>query len=125
MAMPFRRCAVLPRDTAVAIKQYCWDNISEFYRRFEKELNISQATFYRALSGDYSSETTIDNIMKIVEMFKIGYENREASAWEIKKIYVKEMFRVIDQIINNPSLENLSSLKVFAEKYRGQLEETN
>jgi phosphoenolpyruvate carboxylase len=122
MAMPFKRCTVLPRDTAVAIKQYCWDNISEFYRRFQKDLNISQATFYRAMSGDYSSEETVNNIMKIVEMFKIGYENKEMNAWEIKKIYVKEFLRVCKDLLQNPSLNNLGELRIFLEKHEGNLE---
>lgn len=122
MAMPFKRNSILPRDITGFIKLHCWDNISEFYRRYKEQLGVSQATFYRALSGDYSSEDTIDAIMRVVRDNKIGLNEQETSAWEIKKIYVREMFRLIDILLDNPSLTNLSEIRIFSDKHRSNLE---
>ena len=64
--------------------------------------------------------------MAIVELNRIGFKDEETqqeNVWNTKKIYIKEMFRVIDAIVANPSLDNLSTLKIFAEKYRRALEQ--
>lgn len=119
--MPFKRNSILPRDIEGFIKQHCWDNIGEFYRRYKEQLGISQATFYRCLSGDYSSEDTVDAIMRVVRDNKIGFNEQETSAWELKSIYVKELIRFVDAILDNPSLNNLSELRIFTDKHRGHL----
>jgi len=126
MSRTFSRNAVLSRDTAEAIKIHCWGNVSEFYRRYTLQLDMSQATFYRTLSGEYSSDDTVGKIVAIVELNRIGFKDEETqqeNVWNTKKIYIKEMFRVIDAIVANPSLDNLSTLKIFAEKYRRALEQ--
>jgi hypothetical protein len=121
MAMPFQKYNILSQDVSIAIKRYCWDNLGEFYRRYKIELNVSQATFYRAISGDYSTDKTINAIMKVVDDFKIGYDQKTENSWEIKKIFVKGLLEACDTFLENASIQNMNHLKMYVENHRGDL----
>lgn len=122
MPRPYSKNSVLSRDISVSIKNYCWDNISEFYRRFGTALQMSAATFYRALSGDYSTEETVHKIMMVVDLNKIGFELMEEKNWNVKKIYISELLRLIKQLMENPSMTNLNEMKVFLDRHEGDLQ---
>jgi hypothetical protein len=122
MPRAFGKTEVLSRDVIQAIKIYCWDSISEFYRRFKETLDMSPATFYRAIQGDICTIETYRSIMAVVDANNIGLDVKRMEDWDVRQIYVKDLLRKIDNLLNNFSPESLNDIKIFLHNHRGKLE---
>jgi len=109
---------IISYDVTMAIKHYCFNNLTEFYKRYEIELDMSLATFHRTLSGEYSSKSKIARITTIAKNLGLMLSDEEGSEWLVKKNLIIELVKRCDKLSMTPSIQSLGELKVFMEKYR-------
>ncbi len=122
MGMPFNRNSLVSLDNLRALKDHCWDNISGFYKKYKEELDMSQATFYRAVQGHYSSPEVVNKIEDIIRRYNIDLLDAPKDPWEVKKIYVKELTDMVDMYINTPTTSNLLRLRETFDSLKRKLQ---
>ena len=109
---------ILSRDVAIAIRHYCFNNITEFYRRYEEEIPMSKATFHRVLQGEYTASEKVKDIVSLSKKLGLVLNDKEGCEWLVKKNLVDELVRMCVALTTNPSIHNLGMLKDFLSKYR-------
>ena len=113
----------LSRDTAAAIKYYCFENLRVFHSRFTDELRMTKANFYRIING---GKTGPNNIRKIEELSLalgiIRQDGTGASETLVQKKLIRGILELTDTLFQNPGMDNLGKLKAFIDKYREALQ---
>lgn len=109
---------ILSRDVAIALKHYCFNNITEFFRRYENELNMSKATFHRIVQGEYTSVDKINEVVILAKKLGLVLDDKEGCEWLVKKNLMGELIKKCVTLTNNPSIHNLGEVKTFIDKYR-------
>jgi hypothetical protein len=108
----------LSRDIAIAIKHFCFNNLTEFFRRYEQELPMSRATFHRIIQGEYTVPEKIKEVESVAKRLGLVVGNEGGTEWLIQKTLVNKLIDLCTELTNNPSITNLGELKTFLDKYR-------
>jgi hypothetical protein len=112
----------LSMGTINLINYVSYNNIAEFYRRYEKELDIAKTTLYKALEGNYMSVSIIDRIEGIVQSLtannkKISeiYDNKEVI--DIRK----KLVDLIETFLETQNMQDFAKLKEHFNKYKNAI----
>jgi len=109
------------KDVISAIKYYCFNNLTEFYRRFENLLpDMSKSNFHRIFQGEGTSREKVKSIHKIASKLEI-LSPSDNSNRHPKQNIVNDLLTLIDNLIENPSMENFGRIKLFLKHKRYEL----
>jgi len=103
-------------DTIAAIKEYCYNNVSQFYERHATEIKLTRSTFFRLLGGYNSSSKNALQLEAVAQ--SLGIKKALDDGWMERKKLVNKLFYYLDNIVENPDMANLARLKLFLEKNR-------
>jgi len=104
----------LSRDIKKAIEYYCFNNLGNFYKRYQDSFSFSRATFYRAINNSPSSLNVIIEIEALAE--RIGLTQRggtEGSVLMAKIVAYKELEKVLTHYLETMTVADLSKLKRY------------
>jgi len=103
-------------DTIAAIKQYCYTNVSQFFKRHEEEIDLSRSTFFRLMGGHNSTSKNVLIMEQLAE--KMGIKKAMDDGWMERQKLVNRLFKYLDDIMERPDMANLARLKTYLEKNR-------
>jgi len=106
----------LSMDLAGALRYFCFYNLSEFYRRYGDELEMSRATFFRVVQGDYSSGDKVDRVTALCEKLGLMDTSGAGSSFLVKQNMITDLVKYAKSICDNPSIYNLTNLKKFIDE---------
>jgi len=106
----------LSADSISAIKESCFGNISGFYRRYEKDLKVSRATFFRMLRGESTRSFNVYNVQEALQ--KIGLSATLKEGWTERQLAIRELVKRIDKLIENPIMDNVAYVMAYFKENR-------
>lgn len=107
----------LSRDVAMAIRHYCFENLTEFFRRYESELKMSRATFFRVIACETMKSYNIEAVMEIARRVGVVGARKEGGEWLIQFNLIDTLVKLANAICDTPSIYNLTKLKEFMSKH--------
>ena len=91
------KTALLSRDTAGAIKHFCFNNITEFWRRYSADLPMSRVTFHRAVIGENVYEENAEAIENLT--IRLGIADKQGgSTYLVKNKIIPILLKLIDRL---------------------------
>lgn len=104
------RQTLISRDLVEGIRYYCFSNFTEFYRRHEKELNMSYTTFSRALRGLDITDDTLQSIEELAVDLGLYNSKTGGSDYIAYKVVRREFCKKIDAVIKSFSCRTWEAL---------------
>lgn len=114
------RTDLLSRDTAGAIRYFCFGNVGEFYKRFKNELGMSRSTFYRILQGEFATPENIKYVELLAVRLKVA-DKGGGSLYLVKSRLAAKHVELSKKVLSRLSPESISNLRKFLEEHRGVL----
>jgi len=110
----------LEADVIAALKGYCYNNTSEFFRRHSEMLEMSMGTFLSLMKGNRGSLDKCNDIRFLTKRLNL-LSPSDPSHYHAKQNIVNELKKLCINIIKEPSTENLWELQKFMAKRKWDL----
>ena len=116
MSRPILRDTTISRDVISAIKNYSFNNLSEFYRRFKSMLHISRATFFRVMSTESTTMENVINIESLARRLNL-MDKGGGSSYGAKRELTIDLVNAVKDFLKDSSDLNRDRLKRYIVQY--------
>ena len=123
MARYLMRTEMISQDLAAAIKFYCYDNLTEFWRRNLQDTNLSSGRFLQIIRGMPASARELELISLIATEQGIDAGPRAVSAGEHVREQARKLCREVDRLRESTSFETIAMVLEQGMKTRRALGE--
>jgi hypothetical protein len=103
--------ATISRDTASAIRNYCYANLSEFHARHVARHDVSYQTFLRFVNGERVQEQTSERIMASLRELNLVDDDGVPTHFDTVYTLLYQCMTWAELVVANPNHENLASLR--------------
>ena len=114
------RTTLLSRDTAAAIRYFCFGNTGEFYKRFKNDLGMSRATFYRIMQGEYATPENVSWIGHLAKRLKLT-DKGGGSSYLVKVRLMTKLVELSDAVASKSTVKTVDDLRAYLKLNRGIL----
>ena len=114
------RTTLLSRDTASAIRYFCFNNPAEFYERFKNDLGMSRATFYRVMQGEYATPENVQYIELLAKRLKLT-DKGGGSSYLVKGRLTSKFVELAQVVVSRGTIKSVEDLRVFLKENKGVL----
>ena len=101
----------LSRDTASAVRNYCYNNLREFFSRHVEQFDISYQTFLRIVNGEKVTEETYLRVISALRELNLVDSDDTPSHFDTVYTMLYSFVKQSEQVITNPNHENLKTLR--------------
>lgn len=107
---------LLSQAVIFGIKRFCFNNVTEFHKRYKNALEVSKPTLYRLLSGAPGTAANVRSVESLA--FKLGIINEDGHQVDnnLKVHTIRAFIEVVDEHLAEPSVETLNRIQVYLNK---------
>ena len=120
--MPRRtdRTTLLSRDTAAALRYFCFGNQSEFYDRFKTDLGMSRATFYRVMQGEYATDENVQYVELLAKRLKLT-DRGGGSSYLVKARLTARLVELCSVVTRRGTVKAIEDIREFLKENKAVL----
>lgn len=108
---------MLSKDVINGIRYYCFNNLSEFYRRFKDEIPMCRSGFFNILASDTGSRVHIQALETLAKRLNI-MDKDGGSSLMVKERAVYDLIKLVSRHVRRPTVTTLQELQEFLSDYR-------
>jgi len=103
--------ATISRDTASAVRNYCYQNLREFHGRHVAQHDVSYQTFLRFVNGERVQEETAERIVASLRELNLVDADEVPTHFDTVYTMLYQLATRSELVVSNPNHDNLVKLR--------------